>query len=122
LNDYLHGTRAAWRTLQSQLKAGGGLCGPEFDDLAKRLAVEPADLHDRIEGLAATHRSVCLVHMVAAYEDYLKQLVQSVLRVLGQLDYKVSSEHIRSDRMMMVRVSLFSGSDVSCEQLCLPGA
>jgi hypothetical protein len=80
LNDYLHGTRAAWRTLQSQLKAGGGLCGPEFDDLAKRLAVDPDDLHDRIDGLAATHRSVCLVHMVAAYEDYLKQLVQSVLR------------------------------------------
>jgi hypothetical protein len=67
--------------LQSQLKAGRALCGPEFDDLANRLAVDPADLHGRNDGLAATHRSVCLVHMVAAYEDYLKQLVQSVLRV-----------------------------------------
>lgn len=79
LNDYLHGTRAAWRSLQSQLKSGRGLDGPDFTDLARRLNVAPAELHGRLDGLEATHRSVCLVHMVAAYEDYLKQLIQSVL-------------------------------------------
>lgn len=80
LNDYFHGTRAAWKILQKQLKAGNALTGSDFIDLAKRLNVQPADLHDRIDCLEGTHRLVCLVHVVAAYEDYLKQLVQSVLR------------------------------------------
>lgn len=79
LNDYFHGTKAAWLVLQKTVDDGGDVSASISTDLAARLNVPPIDLRARVQALDAVHCHVCLVHMVAAYEDFLRQLVQSVL-------------------------------------------